>query len=106
MGRVSCARLSEEGSLRGVFSLEPFLGDMRSCCTALAPTRTPNLMWRAQCGVLPSVEPPNGKDSDYVCITRGRRNTRVPREWLTIGLVMDYRNTTATMQGDSGRRTR
>mmetsp|Transcript_78210 Transcript_78210/g.138502 ORF Transcript_78210/g.138502 Transcript_78210/m.138502 type:complete len:459 (-) Transcript_78210:154-1530(-) len=102
--RVSCARLSAEGSLRGVVSLEPFLADMRACCKALAQTRTPNLMWRAQYGDLPKVEPPHGKDGDYVCITRGRRNTRVPREWLTIGLVMDYRNTTASMQSDSGRR--
>merc|ERR1711879_633350 len=39
---------------------------------------------------LPTVQPPTGKIGDYVCITRGRRNTRIPRGWLTQGLVIDY----------------
>lgn len=104
--RACCAKLSAEGSLRGAFSVEPLLADMVGCCTALAPTRTPNLMKQAQSGELRSVQPPNNKSGDYVCITRGRRNTKVPRDWLTKGLVIDYGNTNVCVQSCAGRRER
>jgi diadenosine tetraphosphate (Ap4A) HIT family hydrolase len=85
-----CARLSAEGSLHGAFSVEPFLSDMISCCRKLNPTRTPNLMWRAHTGDLASVKPPHGRTGDYVCIPRGRRNTCIPRKWMTMCLAITY----------------
>lgn len=102
--RACCAQLSAQGSLRGVFQVEPLLADMVGCCTALAPSRTPNLMLRAQSDALPSVQAPDNKSGDSVCITRGRRNTRIPREWLKHDLAINYDNAAScTRVGREGR---
>eukprot|EP00427_Karlodinium_veneficum_P013564 CAMPEP_0169063968 /NCGR_PEP_ID=MMETSP1015-20121227/1577_1 /TAXON_ID=342587 /ORGANISM="Karlodinium micrum, Strain CCMP2283" /LENGTH=604 /DNA_ID=CAMNT_0009122359 /DNA_START=1 /DNA_END=1815 /DNA_ORIENTATION=- len=88
--RACCSRLWKEGSLIGSFAVLPLLEDMRKCSKTLPPTKTPNLMWGAQTGDLRSKVHPDGRSGDYVCITRGRRNTYVPRVWLTKGLVFCY----------------